>query len=154
MKKRLALLAVVAMVTGIEPTMGQEPPGPGSTLKSLMDFLVQNQGADAIITDAIILGNKGSGEEFSIFVPGGSLQLLSIPYYGAVCATWVHELTSGAYVFRWCANRRRVNGVDYEVQKDWYESAGSLRIKRKWLLDCQNSTDFQSLPDPAKALCP
>jgi len=156
MNTKLVLVGIVAILMGGGPTKAEEPPAliPGATFKALMGYVFQNHGEDAVVTDAVIMGSTKSGDEFSVYVPGGGIQLLSIVYSGAVCSSWVDDLTSGGYIFRWCANRRTVNGVPYEVQKDMYESAGGLSIKKKWLLDCQNSTDFQSMPPLVKALCP
>jgi hypothetical protein len=40
------------------------------------------------------------------------------------------------------------------VQKDTFESAGSLRLMKQVRLDCQNTADFQTLPSQVRRLCP
>jgi hypothetical protein len=158
MKTGLALIGVVAILAGSGPTRAGENELPaGSTLKSVTESVGEN----ATVTDAYIIGQK-NGEDFSISVGGGNLQMLSTPWGGTPCARpgYCEINAGGGYFFVWCANRRSYNGVNWEVQKDWYESAGSTSPKKKWLLDCQNPTDFASLPDhddtghSCKALCP
>lgn len=79
----------------------------------------------------------------------------AITYSGAACGNWVAQVQSGSFTFRWCANRLTVSGVAYEVQRDIYQSVGgSLRLQGKLLLDCQNGTDYSSLPAGALPLCP
>jgi hypothetical protein len=134
MNVRLALVCAVAILASVAPIRADATDLKlEAKLMTAKDHIQRKQNDDAAVPE---------------------LKLASLVFSGSVCTNIFFQLTSGGFVFRWCANRRTVSGISYEVQKDIFESAGSLTLKRKLLLDCQNASDFQTLPAQAQALCP
>jgi hypothetical protein len=105
-------------------------------------------------TDLRLESTLRAGRDFGIGAPTRDIHLAALTFTGGVCTNIAFQLTSGGFVFRWCTNRATVNGISYEVQKDTFESAGSLRLMKQVRLDCQNTADFQTLPSQVRRLCP
>ena len=145
MKIKLTLAALAIISTGIGAASGQE-----MTIEQYTGYLIDTYGKDATVTDALINGKNKDGAEFTDMQPvlEATTRILSpgLQIPGPACTT-VHEkvppTAQTAYKWYWCAQRRTVNGRQYEAQRDYMKYAnGSYSYTYiSQLLDCDMPAD-------------
>jgi hypothetical protein len=81
----------------------------------------------------------GPTEGSDIVSRGGLIRATALTWTGATCSAWRPKQSIGSGFYAgYCANRRTVNGISYEVQRDdFYYYNGTVPIVTlKSLLDC------------------
>jgi hypothetical protein len=126
----------------------------GIPLKDYTDTLLEAY-PNATVTNGVVEGKTQSGEEFTDMHPKMSFDSATVTTPCGVQWTGAACPSGGTAVNRYCANRRTVGGVAYEVQHDYYYFYLGRLVRASRLLDCQASCTPGQLPVTTfSQLCP